>query len=281
MKNGLVLEGGGMRALFTAGILDEMMENNIQPDGIVGVSAGATFGCNYKSQQPGRVLRYSLRFRNDPRYMGLRSLLTTGNLVNADFSYHTLPTELDIFDFETFNNNPIDFHIVATNVDTGEPVYRQLNTLDDELIDWLRASASLPIVSKPVTMEGIRMLDGGMADSIPLKYFQEQGYEKNIVILTQPKGFKKKQPSGISFLRFLLKETPVIAEALANRHLMYNEELDYISEEEKKGNTLLIYPDEELPIGRIEQDEKKIKNVYNMGRELARYKMEQIKAFYS
>ena len=281
MKRGLVLEGGGMRALFTAGILDEMMANGIQPDGIVGVSAGATFGCNYKSNQPGRVLRYSLRFRNDPRYMGFTSLLTTGNLVNAQFSYHTLPTEFDIFDFETYNNSPIDFHIVATNVDTGKPIYKQINYMDDKQIDWLRASASLPIASRPVCIDGLRMLDGGMSDSIPLRYFQQQGYDRNIVILTQPKGFKKKQPSGIGVMRFLLRQTPVIADALANRHLMYNAELEFLDEEEKKGNTLLIYPDEELPIGRIEQNEKKIQNVYNMGREKAQKRMDEIKKFFS
>lgn len=281
MKKGLVLEGGGMRGLFTAGIMDEMMENGIQPDGVVGVSAGATFGCNYKSNQPGRVLRYNIRFKDDPRYMGLKSLIQTGDLVNGPFSYHYMPKELDVFDKETFAASPIDFHIVCTDVDTGKAVYRRLEKFEYEEIEWLRASASLPCLSKPVCIGGYRLLDGGMADSIPLQYFQSQGYDRNIVVLTQPKGFKKTQPKIMPILKFLLRKTPKVAEAMAVRHIMYNRELDYISEQEQLGNTLLIYPEDELPIGRTEQNETKMRHVYAMGREAAKQKMDEIKAFYA
>ena len=121
MRTGLVLEGGAMRGLFSAGVIDVMMEQGIDFDGLIGVSAGSSFGCNFKSRQPGRVIRYNLRFHNDPRYMGLRSLLTTGDLVGAEFAYHTLPLELDIFDSETFENNPMEFHLVCTDVITGQP----------------------------------------------------------------------------------------------------------------------------------------------------------------
>ena len=279
MKKGLVLEGGGMRALFTAGVMDEMMENGIEFDGAVGVSAGASFGCNYKSKQIGRALRYNIDFKDEPRYMGIRSLLKTGDWVGAEFSYHIMPVDLDPVDFDTYENNPMEFHVVCTDVDTGKAVYHKLPKIDHEALDWVRASASLPIISRPVCINGKRLLDGGMADSIPLEYFQQQGYGRNVVILTQPKGFKKKSPRGMSLFRWLLRETPAIANALATRHHMYNRELDYLSEQERLGNTFLIYPEEELPIGRIEQDETKMRHVYQMGREAAKEKMEELKKF--
>lgn len=279
MKKGLVLEGGGLRALFTAGVMDEMMDNGIEFDGAVGVSAGASFGCNYKSKQIGRSLRYNIDFKDDPRYMGWRSLWKTGDWVGAEFSYHVLPVDLDPVDFDTYANNPMEFHLVCTDVDTGKPVYHQLPVIDHEALDWVRASASLPIISKPVHLNGMRLLDGGLVDSIPLEYFQKQGYERNVVILTQPKGFKKSAPKGIKLMRWLLRKTPAVAEALATRHLMYNRELDYLSEQELLGNTFLIYPEDELPIGRIEQDEAKMRNVYQMGRNAAKEKMEALKKF--
>lgn len=280
MKRGLVLEGGGMRGMFTAGVIDEMMESGIPIDGVVGVSAGATFGCNYKSKQPGRVLRYNVRFKDEPRYMGLRSLLKTGDWVGADYAYHVMPFDLDPVDFETYKNNPMEFHVVCTDVDTGEAVYHQLPVIDHHEIDWIRASASLPFVSKPVTIDNRRLLDGGMSDSIPLAYFQKLGYDRNVVVLTQPKGYKKNAPKAMPLFRLLLRKLPVVAEALAKRHLMYNQELDYIEEQQRLGNTLLIYPENELPIGRIEQDEAKMRHVYQMGRDAAKAKMEEMKSFF-
>ena len=281
MKNGLVLEGGGLRGLFSSGVMDVMMENGIKPDGIIGVSAGATFGCNYKSNQPGRALRYNIDFKDDPRFMGFRTLLKTGDLVSNEFSYHILPRELDVFDNETYTNNPMEFYVVCTNVETGEAVYKKIETMDDHNLDWLRASASLPALSRPVKIDGYTLLDGGMADSIPLAYFQGKGYERNIVILTQPLGFRKKKPSIMPIMKFLLRKTPVVAEALAKRHIMYNKELDYIAEQAKIGNTMLIYPDIELPIGRIEMNADKMRNVYNMGRKVGEEKLNAIKAFYN
>ena len=177
MKKGLVLEGGGLRSLFSAGVIDVMMENQITFDGIIGVSAGATFGSNYKSGQIGRALRYNIALKDDPRYISWRSFFKTGDLVGAEFSYHVMPTELDIFDYEAFRQNPMEFHIVCTDAETGEPVYKQLDIMDYEGLEWVRASASMPIVSKPVPLKGRKLLDGGIADSIPLKHFQELGYE--------------------------------------------------------------------------------------------------------
>lgn len=279
MKKGLVLEGGGMRGLFTAGVMDVMMEHGIRFDGIVGVSAGATFGCNYKSHQPGRVLRYNVRFKDDPRYMGLRSLLRTGNLVGAEFSYHTLPQELDVFDAETFCSDPAEFHIVCTDVETGEPVYHRIDEIDDEAFDWIRASASMPLVSRPVNLDGRLLLDGGISDSIPLRYFQAQGFGRNIVILTQPKGFFKKKTKLMPLFHLFMRRYPAIIRAMARRHLMYNDELSYLAEQERQGSILLIYPQETLPIGRTEQDEQKMRRVYAMGRAKAEEMLQEIETF--
>ena len=279
MKTGLVLEGGGMRGLFTAGVMDVMMENGIRFDGIVGVSAGATFGCNYKSHQIGRVLRYNVRFKDDPRYMGLRSLLRTGDLVGAEFSYHTLPNELDVFDFEAYNNDPTEFHVVCTDVLSGEPVYHRLDQMYDEGLEWIRASASMPLVSRPVPLDGRLLLDGGISDSIPLRYFQEQGFERNLVILTQPKGFFKKKTKLMPLFHLFMRRYPAIVEAMARRHMMYNEELAYLEEQEQQGNILLIYPQDIVPIGRTEQDEQKMRRVYAMGRQKAEEMLDKIQGF--
>lgn len=279
MKTGLVLEGGGMRGLFTAGVMDVMMEHDIRFDGIVGVSAGATFGCNYKSHQIGRVLRYNVRFKDDPRYMGLRSLLRTGDLVGAEFSYHTLPNELDVFDAEAFNNDTTEFHIVCTDALTGEPVYHRIDKVNDEELDWIRASASMPLVSRPVSLGGHLLLDGGISDSIPLRYFQEQGFERNIVILTQPKGFYKKKTKLMPLFHLFMRLYPAIIHAMSRRHLMYNEELAYLEEQERQGNILLICPQDTLPIGRTEQDEAKMRRVYAMGRQAGEAMLSAIQAF--
>ena len=281
MKKGLVLEGGGLRALFTAGVTDVMMENGIRFDGLIGVSAGATFGCNYKSEQPGRALRYNINFKDDPRYMSWRSFLKTGDLVGAEFSYHVLPNQLDIFDYETFRRNPMEFHVVCTDAETGEPVYKQLDDMTDEGLDWIRASASMPIVSRPVQLEGRKLLDGGIVNSIPLKHFQEIGYERNIVVLTQPKGFFKKRTKLMPLFHLSMRKYPAIIQAMGRRHLMYNEQLRYLAQEERKGNILLIHPDDTLPIGRTEQNEKKMRQVYQMGRAAAEKKLSEITGFLS
>lgn len=259
-----------MRGLFTAGILDVMMERDIKVDGIVGVSAGACFGCNYVSRQPGRVLRYNMNLKDDPRYMGLRSLIRTGNLMGAEFAYHTLPDELDLFDKKTFAQSPVEYHVVCTDVNTGKPVYKRLTApVDYEFMEWIRASSALPLVSHPVKIGEQLLLDGGMSDSIPLKYFQEQGFEHNIVILTQPIGFTKQRTKLMPLFRAFMKRYPAIIEAMDRRHLMYNAQLEYLAQEERAGRVTVIAPDDTLPIGRTEQNGKRMQLVYNMGREAA------------
>lgn len=279
MKTGLVLEGGGMRGLFTAGLMDVMMEHGISFDGVVGVSAGATFGCNYKSHQIGRALRYNLNFKDDARYIGIRSLLKTGNLIAPEFAYHTMPNTLDVFDRETYRRNPTEFHVVCTDVLTGDPYYHRIDEMDDEGLEWIRASASLPLLSRPVSRAGHLFLDGGISDSIPLRYAQQQGFSRNVVILTQPKGFFKKRTKLMPLFHLFMRRYPAIVRAMGRRHLMYNSQLNYLEEQEQKGNILLIYPEDTLPVGRTEQNERKMRHVYAMGREKGEAMLPQIKEF--
>lgn len=268
-KIGLVLEGGAMRGLFTAGVMDVMMENGIDYDGIIGVSAGSSFGCNYKSQQPGRVLRYNLKYASDPRYMGLRSLISSGNLVGAEFAYHKLPLQLDIFDIQTFEQNPTEFYLVATDVATGEPAYYRMDKVNYESLEWLRASASMPGVTKPVKVDdGRLMLDGGISDSIPLDYFRSIGYNRNVVVLTQPRNYVKKASSKWLW-RMLMHSHKAIAEAMCRRHEMYNAQLRLVDEGVRRGDTFVIAPDAPLPIGRVSTDKEKMRNVYSIGRQTA------------
>lgn len=279
MKTGLVLEGGALRGLFTAGVMDVLMEVGVQFDGVVGVSAGACFGCNYKSNQPGRVLRYNLRYAHDPRYCSLWSLLTTGGIFGARFAYYRLPRELDVFDTAAFDRSPMQFHLVCTDVDTGEAVYRSFDHFTEDIYDWILASSSMPIVSRVVNINGQRLLDGGIADSIPLHYFQQQGFERNIVVLTQPANYQKQPLSHLRFIRRLLRPYPVLVEAWERRHLMYNAELQYIAEQAAAGNTLIICPKQTLPIGHISHSRSRMRATYLLGREAATALLPQIQAF--
>ncbi len=279
MKKGLVLEGGAMRGMFTAGATDVMMENNIVFDGAVGVSAGAAFGCNYKSGQIGRAIRYNLRFARDKRYCSMWSLIFTGNLYSEKFCYHTVPEKLDIFDIDAFNKNPMEFYLVATDVTTGKPVYKKLEDCDTSCFDWVRASSSLPLVAKIVEIDGYKLLDGGIVDSIPIKFAESVGYEKNIVILTQPRSFVKEKSSGMSAMKFVLKKYPKVLEAIENRHNVYNETLEYIKKREAEGKVLVLSPPEALPIKRVEHNPEILKQVYETGRKTTEESLEKIKEF--
>ena len=212
MKTGLVLEGGAMRGMFTAGVLDVLMEHGIVLDGAIGVSAGAVFGCNYKSHQIGRVIRYNTQYCNDKRYASFGNLLRTGNLYSEQFCYHTVPEKLDVFDTKAFAENPMDFFVVCTDVRTGDPIYHKCRTGDAEDIQWMQASASMPLAAKIVKIGHYQLLDGGIADSIPVRFFESIGYKRNLIVLTQPKGFVKKKNNGTEsgFFNFVLRRTEMM-----------------------------------------------------------------------
>ncbi len=279
--NGIVLEGGGMRGMFTCGVLDVLMQHglDIYVDGVVGVSAGAAFGCNLKSHQIGRALRYNKRFAADPRYMGVRSWLRTGNFVNAEFAYHTVPWEYDLFDVEAFAASPIQYHMVCTDVATARPVYRRFSLANDETLEWMRASASLPLASRPVQIGAQKFLDGGLSDSIPLRYFQQQGFDRNLVVLTQPRGFRKRRSLFNLLWYAALPRERAIARLLRDRPEMYNAQLDYLHEQEQLGNTLVICPEEPIAISRLATDPAQLQQAYDMGVCVAQRMLPQITCF--
>ena len=268
-----------MRGLFTAGVMDVLMEAGVVFDGIVGVSAGAAFGCNYKSGQIGRVLRYNTKYCGDWRYCSLRSLLKTGDLYGADFCYHELPEQLDLFDDEAFQANPAEFYAVCTDCDTGDPVYQRINSAQYDDLEWIRASASMPMVSRIVEIGDRKLLDGGISDSIPLRFMEQKGYEKNLVILTQPRDYVKKKNSLLPLMKVALKKYPKIVEDMAERHVVYNETLEYIKKQEAEGSVFVISPAAALEIGRTEKDPEKMRAVYALGRKAAEEKLKELKAF--
>ena len=278
-KVGLVLEGGAMRGIFTAGVLDVFMENGIAFDGIVGVSAGACFGCNLKSKQIGRALRYNKKYCADWRYWSIRSLLLTGDLFGAQFCYHRLPSELDPFDWETFLSNPAEFFLVCTDMVTGEPVYHKCAERGYECLEWMRASASMPIVSTIVEINGGKYMDGAVADSIPLAFMEKQGYAKNVVILTQPPGYVKHKQPLMGLAKLIYRKYPKFLEAFAKRHLLYNEQLKYVQKQAEEGRALVIRPKAPLPVKRLTSKPELLQQTYDIGREAATRILPEVKRF--
>ena len=274
----LVMEGGAMRGMFTCGVMDVLMENGIRFDGASGISAGAVFGCNYKSRQIGRPIRYNKKYCKDPRYCSFRSLLKTGDYYGADFCYRAIPDELDIFDRETFAKDPMEFYIGATDVNTGKIVYHRCTDGGMKDIEWMRASASMPILSKVVKIDGYQLLDGGMADAIPYSKMEELGYHRNVIVLTQPKGYVKKKASALLF-KIFLRKYPAVVKAMRDRHLMYNRQLQEIQAKEDAKEAIVIRPPESLRIGRACKKPEELERVYQIGRAEATRRLPEIRKF--
>lgn len=286
MRTGLILEGGAMRGLFTAGVLDVFMENNIKFDGAIGVSAGAVFGCNYKSHQIGRAIRYNKKYCRDKRYVSFMAWLKTGDLYPVEFCYKTLPWELDLFDQKAYQENPMDFYVTVTDAISGKPHYVKCNNGDESDIEWMRASASMPVFANVVKIQGDKRIrngeadsageydsslsgeysDGGTSDSIPLKYFESIGYDRNVVITTQPKEYRKKKYKGLPVIKLLLKKHPNLYKAMENRHIMYNETVDYINKQEEDGKIYVIRPTVKLKVKPAEKNPEMLELAYQDGR---------------
>lgn len=281
MKTGLIMEGGAMRGMFTCGVIDVMMENGITFDGAVGVSAGAVFGCNLKSRQIGRPVRYNKRFCADPRYGSFRSLLKTGDLFDEQFCYHKIPDELDPFDVPTYRENPMEFYVTCTDVRTGKPVYHLCMKGDGEDIQWMRASASMPVVSRVVKLDGYELLDGGIADSIPVQFLQEKGYDRNVVILTQPKDYRKKPNRVLSLAARLFLRSPGMQQAVDSRYLRYNAQVEQICRLEEAGELFVIRPPQALNISSTESNPEELERVYQIGRKTGKARLEALKAYLS
>ena len=268
-----------MRGMFTAGVLDVLMENGLVTDGAIGVSAGAVFGCNYKSHQIGRVIRYNTEYCNDKRYASFKNLVKTGNLYSEQFCYHEVPEKLDPFNEAAFAASPMDFFVVCTDVKTGEPIYHKCRKGDAEDVLWMEASASMPLAAKIVKIGHYGLLDGGVADSIPVRFFESIGYKRNLIILTQPKGYVKKKNKFLPAIRAKYFRYPAFVEAVADRHERYNETLSYISMLEQAGKDYVIRPPIPLEIGAMERDPAQLRRVYETGRAVAQIQVEKIRDF--
>lgn len=279
MKIGLVLEGGAMRGMFTAGVLDVFLKENIHIDGIVSVSAGALFGVNYPSKQAGRVLRYNLKYLNDKRYLGFTSLFTTGNIVNKDFAFYKVPFELDPFDNHAFKQSQIDFFVTLTNVETGQAEYVKITDPFAQM-ETLRATSAMPFVSRFVEIEGKKYLDGGIADSIPLKFCQHLGYEKIIVILTRTLDYRKK-PSAKWLSKWVYRGYPHLVEKLTHRYQAYNQQIEEIRHLEQQGKIFVLRPPQDLHIKRIEKDPHKIQAMYQLGKREAKNQIQNLRYYLS
>lgn len=265
-KTGLVLEGGGMRGIYTAGVLDIFMEREVRFDGVIGVSAGAIHGCSYLSEQMGRSIRYYKKYCADPRFMSVSSLIKTGNIVGVDFCYHELPDKLDIYDHEAFLRNcgETEFYATCTNIETGEPEYIRITDMRGQ-IDYVRASATLPYVSKIVDIDGKKYMDGGCSDSIPVEAFGRMGFERNVLILTRPASHVRKPEHGL-MAKVMYRKYPAFVAALLDHHERYNRTVARIAELEREGSAFVIRPAEELNIGRLEKDVDNVQRVYDIGR---------------
>jgi len=281
MKIGLLLEGGAMRGMYTAGVLDVMMENNIEADIAVGVSAGAAFGVNFKSRQIGRAIRYNAKYCRDPRYMGLRSLIKTGNLYGADFCYREIPDELDLFDYDAYRSNPMQFYVVCIDAETGEAVYHENKTSDETDMKYLRASASMPFVSKAVEVDGRKLLDGGVVDSIPIEWMKKQRVDRIIAILTREVGYIKKKRAVLPLAKLALSKYPRLAEAMERRPDNYNRSLREVLRMEEKGELFLFRPKVKPELARTERDPEKLRALYETGRREAEEKMDALKKYLS
>lgn len=275
---GLVLEGGGFRGMYTCGVIDVFMENGICFDEVVGVSAGAAFGCNIKSKQIGRALRYNKRFCRDSRYSGLKSFIKTGDLYNKEFAYGIVPTILDPFDTKTFRENPLKFTVVCTDIHTGNPVYHEIQNGDATDIEWIRASASIPIVSKPVKLDGYELLDGGVSDSIPVNWMLERS-DKTVIVLTRDKSYHKEPIKYIHLLKKAFKEYPNLQKALENRYIVYNKTLDEIEQLEREGKVFVIRPSKPIACAMIEKDPDHLQEIYDIGRRDALHYLEDLKKY--
>lgn len=276
---GLILEGGGMRGLYTAGVLDYFLDHDIELAHCYGVSAGAVNATNYVSKQRGRSKRTTIDYIRDKRYCSMKNLVTTKNIFGTDFLYNRIPNELDPFDYESFKHSGSSMSAVVSNVRTGVSHYKEIKDLRKEM-EWLRASCSLPFLSEMVEIEGEIYLDGGLSDSIPLKKAIQDGYQKNIVILTRQDGYQKKKEtlSGAAGTLWYRKYPKLLRES-KSRHIKYNQQLAYVKEQERLGNVFVFRPSNLFNINRLEKDTAKLMALYEQGYQDASKKAKELMCF--
>ena len=277
-NKGLVLEGGGMRGIFTAGVLDFFLENNIEFSDCFAVSAGACHACSYLSKQHKRAYNISIDYLKDKNYCSIYSLLTTGNLFGTKMVYDKIPNEMNLYDYNEYLKSKTRFFVVITNCNTGKAEYKLIEDMRNSM-DIIRASSSLPLLSKIVYIKGEEYLDGGISDSIPIRESIKRGNPQNVVVLTQNREYRKQPNNLMSLLKMKYKKYPELINSLENRHVVYNQTLDYIYEEEKKGNIFVIQPQRPLKLGRVEKNKEKLSEVYQKGYMQAKDNFNSLKSF--
>ncbi len=263
---GLVLEGGGMKGIYTAGVLDFFLDKGLEFSNVYGVSAGACHMCSFLSGQRGRARDVSIDYLDSKRYCSVESLIFTGDLFNVDMCYHTIPDYLYPFDHETFKKYEGRAYCVVTNLITGQPEYMRFRDMSKD-IDKLRASASLPLVARTVMIDGQPYLDGGISDAIPVGRSVMDGNRKSVVVMTKEVGFRRKPTNAaqLALIKARYVKYPKVGELMAQRHIMYNECLDYIDRLQKKGQVFVIRPQKVSGVGRIERNKKKVQALYEEG----------------
>lgn len=277
MKKGLVLEGGAMRGMYTSGVLDAFLDEKIEFDDIIGVSAGTLFGVNFLSKQRGRAIRYNKRFSKKLNYMGLFSLLTSKNIINKKFAFYEVPFKLDVFDNEEYKKSNTNFYATVTNVETGKPEYILLKDVFEQM-ELLRATSAMPFVSEIVDIDGKKYLDGGVSDSIPFEKCISMGCNKTVVVLTRDINYRKK-PHSDKIHKMFYKKYPEFIKVSSSRYKTYNESVEKLIELEEKGEVFVIRPSEPISIGRLEKDPQKLQSVYELGFNDAKKNIEKLKKY--
>lgn len=278
LHTGMILEGGGIRGIYTAGVLDCFLEEGIEPEALFGVSAGIVNGINYVSGQKGRSLRVNTEYLKDKRYLSFYSLLTTGNIFGVDFCYNILPNKLIPYDYKAFENSNIHCFAVVSNLITGQAEYRLCRDMHKD-IDYVRASASLPLLSRVVKIKGSLYLDGGVCDSIPLAASIRHGYRKNIVILTRPQGYRKTPSHMLTAVAHTYHDYPKFVQAYRTRHIRYNSALDLTAKQEAQGNAFVLRPSRLIKISRLEKNPERIYSMYELGYRDAKKALPALKNF--
>ena len=264
IEAGLVVEGGGMRGVYTAGVLDYFMEKNLYFHDCYGVSAGACHISSYVSKQIGRSIKVTLDYIDDKRYCSINSLIKTGDMFGVEMLYDIIPNKLELYDYDTFNKFKGNFYSVVTNCKTGKAEYIKIKDMKKDIIA-VRASSSLPLLARIVEINGEKYLDGGITDSIPIKKSIEDNHRKNVVILTRDKTYRKKKSSFLPIFKLKYRKYPNLVNAIENRYKMYNNTLDFIEEKVKTGEVFVIQPKEPVNISRVEKDKTKLKELYDKG----------------
>lgn len=274
---GLILEGGGMRGTYTAGVLDCLLDNGILFRHVYGVSAGACHACSYLSGQRGRALRTVTDFNHDRHYAGLYSFLATGDFFGVQMIYHDIPDRLLPYDYEAFCSSGADFNIVVTDMLAGRAAYKKATDLRKDML-YVQASSSLPLLSRPVMLDGRPYLDGGISDSIPLARAIHDGFARNLVVLTRHRGYEKTPDSMLPLMKRKYRKFPHFVRALEGRHIQYNAALALVYRQEARGDAVVIQPQKPVSIGRLEKDTKKLKALYEEGYRDASAQLHEIRA---